>query len=69
MCKTITNPWSKVPDSIADAVAADRVLLIGEDESLRDVASKQFLLGNGTVMAMVYSYAVHHEKDGKLEVD
>ncbi len=40
MCKTITNPWSKVPDSIADAVAADRVLLIGEDESLRDVTSK-----------------------------
>ena len=55
----IKNPWNKVLDSIADAVAEDRVLLLGEDESLRDVASKQFLLGNGTVIA---TYVIRCER-------
>ena len=40
MSKYIKNPWSSTPDNIADAVTEDRGLLIGEDESLRDVTSR-----------------------------
>ncbi len=40
MSNKVKNPRSNAQDNIADAVAEDGVLLIGEDESHRDVASR-----------------------------
>ena len=45
-------------------------VVIGEDESLRDEATKHYILSNGNRKAVKYSYPVHYKKDGKwVDID
>ena len=42
---------------------SDDVLIVGEDESMREESVKHFYLDNGEMLAVMYSYPVHYQDD------
>ena len=58
-----------VPDQSDQYALLDSgaVSLLGEDQGLREAASKQFRLSNGRMLAISYPFDVHYEEDGKLK--